>query len=58
MKSKVQALEGVTFVKAVDLFRTGFAGPYTAISSKAAEKKANTEVRWNFILVVIIIFLF
>ena len=57
MKSKVQALEGVTFVKAVDLFRTGFAGPYTAISSKAAEKKANTEVCWNFILVVIIIFL-
>ena len=44
LKSKVQALEGVTFVKAVDLFRTGFAGPYTAISSKPAEKKANTEV--------------
>ena len=57
LKSKVQALEGVTFVKAVDLFRTGFAGPYTAISSKPAEKKANTEVCSDFILVFIIILL-
>lgn len=47
LKSKVQALEGQTFVEAVELFRSGKVGPYSTVCSQAAVKSANTEVRKN-----------
>lgn len=44
LKTKVQALEGSTFVRAVELYRTGQVGPYSTVRSSPSEKKANTEV--------------
>ena len=40
LKSKVQALEGSTFVRAVELFRTGLVGPYSPVCSVPADKSA------------------
>jgi methionyl-tRNA formyltransferase len=47
LKAKVQALEGKAFVQAIDMFRNGLVGPYSAVSSGAAGlagKKRSAEV--------------
>ena len=33
LKAKVQALEGEAFVRAIDMFRVGSVGPYSAVTS-------------------------
>ena len=39
LKSKVQALEGETFVRAVELYRSGLVGPYSGVCSGPTDKK-------------------
>ena len=36
LKAKVQGLEGEAFVRAIDMFRTGAVGPYSAVTSGPA----------------------
>ena len=44
LKAKVQDLEGAAFVQAVAMFRSGAAGPYSAIASGPVSRKRGAEV--------------
>ena len=59
LKSKVQALEGSTFVRAVELFRTGLVGPYSPVCSAPADRSAEVSeffplTSWQYALYLMI----